>query len=96
MLIRNKKYKQLKDELDMTDKVNESLKTTINSLEDENRNLKISIKERDKMLEQELEKRVKLESKITDLENNAEFLFNNLSIAKQKRIKNELSQTAIL
>ena len=49
--------------------------------------IKIAIKERDKMLEQELKKRKELENKIIDLNNNIEFLTNNLSPAKQKQIK---------
>lgn len=93
MLITKKKYKELKDELNITNKVNEALKNTINSVEDENKNLKIRILERDKIIMQEFKKRIKQKNRIVDLENNIEFLFNNLSITKQKQIKNELSQT---
>ncbi len=83
MWILKKRYEDLKE----TEKISSAFKTTINNLEDENKNLKIAIKERDKMLEQELKKRKELENKIIDLNNNIEFLTNNLSPAKQKQIK---------
>ena len=83
MWILKKRYEDLKE----TEKISSAFKTTINNLEDENKNLKIAIKERDKMLEQELKKRKELENKIIDLNNNIEFLTNNLSPAKQKKKK---------
>lgn len=83
MWILKKRYEDLKE----TEKISSAFKTTINNLEDENKNLKIAIKERDKMLEQELKKRKELENEIIDLNNNIEFLTNNLSPAKQKQIK---------
>ena len=86
MWILKKRYEDLKE----TEKISSAFKTTINNLEDENKNLKIAIKERDKMLEQELKKRKELENKIIDLNNNIEFLTNNLSPAKQKQIKRNL------
>jgi hypothetical protein len=86
MWITRKRYNELKE----IQAVNTALKSTINSLEDENKNLKFSIRERDKMIEEELNKNIKHEEREIDLENNIEFLFNNLSKAKQNRI-NKLS-----
>lgn len=83
MWILKKRYEDLKE----TERIASAFKTTINNLEDENKNLKIAIKERDKMSEQELKKRTELENRIIDLNNNIEFLTNNLSPAKQKQIK---------
>ena len=83
MWILKKRYEDLRG----TERIVDALKTTINNVEDENKNLKIAIKERDKMLERELKKRKELENKIIDLNNNIEFLTNNLSPAKQKQIK---------
>lgn len=54
MWILKKRYKDLVE----TERIVSALKTTINNLEDENKNLKIAIKERDKMLEQKKIKRV--------------------------------------
>ena len=83
MWILKKRYEDLKE----TEKISSAFKTTINNLGDENKNLKIAIKEGDKMLEQERKKRKELENKIIDLNKNIEFLTNNLSPAKQKQIK---------
>lgn len=87
MWIRLKRYKELKE----ADNVNRALMSTINSLEDENKDLDLRIKERDKMLSEQLKHERKLESKIIDMNNNIVFLVNNLSPAKQKQIKKDLS-----
>lgn len=83
MWILKKRYEDLR----ATERIVDALKTTINNLEDENSNLKIGINERDKMLSEEIRKRKELENKIIDLNNNIEFLTNNLSSTKKKQIK---------
>lgn len=88
MWILKKRYEDLRG----TERIVDALKTTINNVEEENKNLKIAIKERDKMLEKELKKCTELENRIIDLNNNIEFLTNNLSPAKQKQIKNVSEQ----
>lgn len=83
MWISRKRYDELKE----VKSVNEALKSTINNLEEENSILKVRIKERDKIIEQEFKNKKKLKDRIIDLENNVEFLVNNLSKAKQNQIK---------
>lgn len=67
----------------------DSLKVTINNLEDDIYILKTAIKERDKMITVEFNKNKKLQNRITDLENNIDFLYDNLSSAKKKQINKE-------
>lgn len=83
MWISLKRYKDLR----MFENVNRALMNTINSLEDENGDLKVRIKERDKMLSEQLRHERKLESRLIDMNNNITFLVNNLSTTKQKQIK---------
>lgn len=83
MWISLKRYKELKE----AESVNRALMSTINSLEDENGDLNVRIKERDKMLSEQLNYERKLESRLIDLNNNITFLVNNLSTTKQKQIK---------
>lgn len=47
---------------------------------------KLKIKNKDIMLKNMLNERDELKEKITDLENNVEFLVNNLSAAKRKQL----------
>ncbi len=75
-------------------KLIETLKNTINNLEKEITDLKLKVEQRDLMLkdyqkEHEilLNNSIELRAKIVDLENNIEFLYNNL---KQK---NELDES---
>lgn len=83
MWISLKRYKELR----VFENVNRALMNTINSLEDENGDLKVRIKERDKMLSEQLNHERKLESRLIDMNNNIVFLVNNLSPAKQRQIK---------
>lgn len=71
-------------------RVNDLLKRTINNLEDDLDNANLRVKNRDNFIKDYQEEHVillnnsvELRSKVTDLENNIEFLVNQLS--KQKR-----------
>lgn len=50
-------------------------------------------KNRDKFIENQMKTNLKLKNRITDLENNVEFLFNNLSAQKKKLVTNGKSET---
>lgn len=80
MWIRRAKYDELRQDL-------RTVKRENSTLEDEKR-------ERDKMISIERKKNKELQDKINDLENNIEFLYNNLSAAKKKQIKKEASEPA--
>lgn len=65
---------------------NESLKKTINNLEDDIDSANFRVEQRDRLIKDLQEENVillnnsaELRSKVTDLENNVEFLANNLS-----------------
>jgi len=45
-------------------------------------------KNRDKFIENQMKTTLKQKNRITDLENNVEFLFNNLSVQKKKIVTN--------
>lgn len=74
-----KEYKEEK-------RINKTLRRTINELEEENRKLK----EQNRLLNHDctvvLENEVKNRGKIKDLENNIEFLVNNLPKSKIKKL----------
>lgn len=50
-------------------------------------------KNRDKYIENQMKTTLKQKNRITDLENNVEFLFNNLSAQKKKLVTNGKSET---
>ena len=58
----------------------------INSLEEENKQLKNKMKEKEHDNLILLDNTIELRRKIKDLENNIEFLVNNLSSIKKKKI----------
>ena len=58
----------------------------INSIEEENKQLKNKIKEKEHDNLILLDNSIELRRKIKDLENNIEFLVNNLSSIKKKKI----------
>lgn len=71
-----------------------TLKNVINNLEDENKNLKLKIEQRDLILkdyqkEHEilLNNSAEYRAKIIDLENNIEFLYNNLTPKKKELVR---------
>lgn len=71
-----------------------TLKKVINNLEDENANLKSKVEQRDLILkdyqkEHEilLNNSAEYRAKITDLENNIEFLYNNLTPKKKELVR---------
>lgn len=65
----------------------------INELE-ESLNTQIKLrKNRDKYIEKQRKTTLKQKNRITDLENNVEFLFNNLSAQKKKLVTNGKSET---
>lgn len=63
-----------------------TLLKVINSLEEENKQLKNKMKEKEHDNLILLDNSIELRSKIKDLENNIEFLVNNLSSIKKKKI----------
>ena len=63
-----------------------TLLKVINSLEEENKQLKNKMKEKEHDNLIVLDKSIELRRKIKDLENNIEFLVNNLSPKKKKEI----------
>ena len=67
-------------------KIRNHLFEVINQLEEENLRLKDKIKEQEHNNIISIENEMKLRSKIKDLENNIEFLSNNLSPKKKKEI----------
>lgn len=67
-------------------KIRNHLFEVINQLEEENSRLKDKIKEQEHNNIISIENEMKLRSKIKDLENNVEFLSNNLSPKKKKEI----------
>lgn len=67
-------------------KIRNHLFEVINQLEEENSRLKDKIKEQEHNNIISIENEMKLRSKIKDLENNIEFLSNNLSPKKKKEI----------
>ena len=67
-------------------KIRNHLFEVINQLEEENLRLKYKIKEQEHNNIILIENEMKLRSKIKDLENNIEFLSNNLSPKKKKEI----------
>jgi len=50
-------------------------------------------KNRDKFIENQMKTNLRQKNRITDLENNVEFLFNNLSAQKKKLVTNGKSET---
>lgn len=65
----------------------------INELE-ESLHTQISLRRnRDKFIDKQMKTNLSLKNKITDLENNIEFLFNNLSVQKKKLVTNGKSET---
>lgn len=71
-----------------------TLKNIINDLENENTNLKLKIEQRDLMLQDYqkeheilLNNSAEYRAKITDLENNIEFLYNNLTPKKKELVR---------
>ena len=67
-------------------KIRNHLFEVINQLEEENSRLKDKIKEQEHNNIILIENEMKLRSKIKDLDNNIEFLSNNLSPKKKKEI----------
>ena len=67
-------------------RLRKTLLKVINSLEEENKQLKnkMKLKEHDNLIL--LDNSIELRRKIKDLENNIEFLVNNLSSIKKKKI----------
>ena len=63
-----------------------TLLKVINSLEEENKQLKNKMKQKEHDNLILLDNSIELRRKIKDLENNIEFLVNNLSSIKKKRI----------
>ena len=63
-----------------------TLLKVINSLEEENKQLKNKMKEKEHDNLILLDNSIELRRKIKDLENNIEFLVNNLSSIKKKKI----------
>ena len=63
-----------------------TLLKVINSLEEENKQLKNKIKQKEHDNLILLDNSIELRRKIKDLENNIEFLVNNLSSIKKKKI----------
>ena len=63
-----------------------TLLKVINSLEEENKQLKNKMKEKENDNLILLDNSIELRRKIKDLENNIEFLVNNLSSIKKKKI----------
>lgn len=67
-------------------RLRKTLLKVINSLEEENKQLKNKMKEKEHDNLILLDNSIELRSKIKDLENNIEFLVNNLSSIKKKKI----------
>ena len=64
-----------------------TLKNVINNLEDENAKLKLKIEQRDLMIKILINSSEENKAKIVDLENNVEFLYNNLTPKKKELIR---------
>lgn len=64
-----------------------TLKNVINNLEDENANLRLKIKQRDSMIKTLLSSSEENKAKVMDLENNIEFLVNNLTPKKKELVR---------
>lgn len=67
-------------------KLRKTLLKVINSLEEENKQLKNKMKQKEYDNLILLDNSIELRRKIKDLENNIEFLVNNLSSIKKKKI----------
>lgn len=67
-------------------KLRKTLLKVINSLEEENKQLKNKMKQKEHDNLILLDNSIELRRKIKDLENNIEFLVNNLSSIKKKKI----------
>ena len=67
-------------------RLRKTLLKVINSLEEENKQLKNKIKQKEHDNLILLDNSIELRRKIKDLENNIEFLVNNLSSIKKKKI----------
>lgn len=67
-------------------RLRKTLLKVINSLEEENKQLKNKMKEKEHDNLILLDNSIELRRKIKDLENNIEFLVNNLSSIKKKKI----------
>ena len=63
-----------------------TLKSVINELEEENQHLRYAVEEKDKNNVILLENNMRLRKEIKNLENNLEFVTNNLSAQKRKKI----------
>ena len=67
-------------------RLRKTLLKVINSLEEENKQLKNKMKQKEHDNLILLDNSIELRRKIKDLENNIEFLVNNLSSSKKKKI----------